>query len=331
MAVFASHSALQLVLGGMAQGVRTALFGQERHLKLYRRFGIQCEMVEYSGPETLDRLAEEGYVLVPNGSVVEYVRPEKLFKTSIKVFGSRELLRVEADQHQKMELLRKAGIPTPRTFSSPKEVDRPVIVKLPGARGGMDYRVTEDPKEVLELQEWAVSNGIVGGPSEVLIQEYLTGTTMYAHYFHSPIYGRTEVTGFDVRYESDADGLRRAPVRIAERHSPTFTVVGNVPVFPRERLLETFLDYGERFVETVKRELGGRFAGPFCLECVVDSRLNVTAFEFSGRIVAGTNVYSVHGSPYLALYFGRPMTVGERVAHELKVAAETGGLDEVLT
>jgi 5-formaminoimidazole-4-carboxamide-1-(beta)-D-ribofuranosyl 5'-monophosphate synthetase len=332
MAVFASHSALQLVLGGMAQGVMTALFGHGRHLRLYRRFpGIRCAFVEYSGPETLDRLADEGFVLVPNGSVVEYVRPENLFRTRIRVFGSRELLRVEADQHQKMELLKKAGIPIPKTFAGPSEVDRPVIVKLPGARGGMDYRVTEDPQEVRDLQLRAVSKGIVNDPSELMIQEYLIGATMYAHYFHSPIYGRTEITGFDIRYESDVDGLRRAPVRIAEKLSPTFTVVGNIPVFPRERLLETFLDYGERFVETVRRELGGKFAGPFCLECVVDSGLNVIAFEFSGRIVAGTNVYSVHGSPYLALYFGRPMTVGERVAHELKIAAETGSLEEVLT
>jgi 5-formaminoimidazole-4-carboxamide-1-(beta)-D-ribofuranosyl 5'-monophosphate synthetase len=154
----------------------------------------------------------------------------------------------------------------------------------------MDYRVTEDPQEVRDLQLRAVSKGIVNDPSELMIQEYLIGATMYAHYFHSPIYGRTEITGCDIRYESDVDGLRRAPVRIAEKLSPTF-----------------------------------------CLECVVDSGLNVIAFEFSGRIVAGTNVYSVHGSPYLALYFGRPMTVGERVAHELKTAAETGSLEEVLT
>ena len=332
MAVFASHSALQLVLGGMEQGVRTALFGPEDRLELYRRFpALSCELVRYAGTETLDGLADEGFVLVPNGSVVEYVRPENLFRTRIKVFGSRALLGIEADQRRKMELLRKAGIPTPKEFSTPWLVDRPVIVKFPGARGGMDYEVTDDPQRISDLQIWALERRIVKDPSEVMIQEYLIGTTVYAHYFHSPIHNRTEITGFDIRYESDVDGLRRAPVSIAMRRSPTFTVVGNLPVYPRERLLETFLEYGERFVETVKREAGGKFAGPFCLECVVDSGLNVFAFEFSGRIVAGTNVYSVHGSPYLALYFGRPMTVGERVALELKTAAETGSLDEVLT
>ncbi len=332
MAVFAGHSALQLVLGGMEHGLRTALFGPEERLALYRRFpALSCDIVSYDGVETLDRLADDGFVLVPNGSVVEYVRPENLSRTRIKVFGSRELLGIEADQRKKMELLRKAGIPTPKEFPEPSLVDRPVIVKFPGARGGMDYEVTDDPKRVAELRSWALERRIVEDPSEVMVQEYLIGTTMYAHYFHSPIHNRTEITGFDIRYESDADGLRRAPVSIAMRRSPTFTVVGNIPVYPRERLLETFIEYGERFVEAVKREVGGKFAGPFCLECVVDSGLNVIAFEFSGRIVAGTNVYSVHGSPYLALYFGRPMTVGERVALELRTAAETGSLDDVLT
>lgn len=332
MAVYASHSALQLVLGGAAQRVRTALFGPERSLRLYRRFpGISCELVEYSGPGTLEALAERGYVLVPNGSVVEYVGPEALAGSSIRVFGSRELLRAEASQRRKMELLRSAGIPTPRTYSSPEEIEGPVIVKFPGAKGGRGYEVTDDPGRVRELLRWAVESGKARDPGEVMVQEYMIGTTLYAHYFHSPIYGRTELTGFDVRYESDADGLRRAPIGVASRHSPTFTVVGNLPVFPRERLLETFLDYGERFVDAVRRELGGRFAGPFCLECVVDRDLNVYAFEFSGRIVAGTNVYSVHGSPYLALYFGRPMTVGERVALELREAQERGSLEEVLT
>ncbi|MEM2042566.1 MAG: formate--phosphoribosylaminoimidazolecarboxamide ligase [Nitrososphaerota archaeon] len=332
MAVFASHSALQLVLGGEAQGVRVALFGPQQSLRLYRRFpGIGCELIEYSGPETLERLAERGYVLVPNGSVVEYVGPETLARSSVRVFGSRELLRAEASQSRKMELLRSAGIPTPRTYSSPDEIDGPVIVKFPGAKGGKGYEVTEDPEKVRELLHWAVEKRLAGSPDEVMVQEYLIGTTLYAHYFHSPIHDRTEITGFDIRYESDVDGLRRAPVDVASRYSPTFTVVGNLPVFPRERLLETFLEYGERFVSAVKRELGGKFAGPFCLECVVDRDLNVLAFEFSGRIVAGTNVYLVHGSPYLALYFGRPMTVGERVALELREAQERGALEEVLT
>jgi len=39
-------------------------------------------------------------------------------------------------RHKKMELLKLAGIPTPRIYMSPQGVDGPVIVKLFGAKGG---------------------------------------------------------------------------------------------------------------------------------------------------------------------------------------------------
>jgi 5-formaminoimidazole-4-carboxamide-1-(beta)-D-ribofuranosyl 5'-monophosphate synthetase len=59
----------------------------------------------------------------------------------------------------------------------------------------------------------------------VLLQEYLLCVTAYFHYFHSPILGRTEILGADIRYESDIDGLRRVPVAISLELGlePTFT------------------------------------------------------------------------------------------------------------
>jgi 5-formaminoimidazole-4-carboxamide-1-(beta)-D-ribofuranosyl 5'-monophosphate synthetase len=63
---------------------------------------------------------------------------------------------------------------------------------------------------------------------------------------------------------------------------------------------------------------------------VVTEDLKPVIFEFSGRIVAGTNVY-LGGSPYLSLYWGRPLTVGRRIAMELRMAWEQGRLGEVLT
>lgn len=332
VAVFASHSAIQLVRGAHEENLRAALFGEERALRFYSRFpSLQFESMPYSGPETLGELGDRGYVLVPNGSVVEYVGPEALESSRIPVFGSKKLLRIEASQRSKMQLLREASIPVPREYETAEEIEGLAIVKFAGAKGGRGYFLAESPEEVRSGVEEALRSGHIKNPDQIIIQEYLIGTTLYAHFFHSPIHRRTELTGFDVRYESDVDGLRRAPVSFAETVSPTFTVVGNFPVFPRERLLETFIEYGERFVDAVRRVTGEGFAGPFCLECVVDKDLNVWAFEFSGRIVAGTNVYLLQGSPYLALYFDRPITVGRRVAMELRIGAETGSLREFLT
>jgi 5-formaminoimidazole-4-carboxamide-1-(beta)-D-ribofuranosyl 5'-monophosphate synthetase len=58
--------------------------------------------------------------------------------------------------------------------------------------------------------------------------------------------------------------------------------------------------------------------------------MEIKVFEFSGRIVAGTNIY-VYGSPYSYLYWSEPMSTGRRIAREIRLAIERSALDKVLT
>ena len=55
-----------------------------------------------------------------------------------------------------------------------------------------------------------------------------------------------------------------------------------------------------------------------------------TSFEFSARIVAGSNIY-MDGSPYYTLLFNESMSMGKRIAREIKTASETNQLDKVTT
>ncbi len=61
--------------------------------------------------------------------------------------------------------------------------------------------------------------------------------------------------------------------------------------------------------------------GPFCIEGVYDENAKFTSFEFSARIVAGTNIY-MDGSPYYSLLFNENMSMGKRIAREVKLAEE---------
>ncbi|MEM1639802.1 MAG: DUF1297 domain-containing protein, partial [Desulfurococcaceae archaeon] len=70
--------------------------------------------------------------------------------------------------------------------------------------------------------------------------------------------------------------------------------------------------------------------GPFCLESIITETMDIVVFEFSGRIVAGTNLY-IDGSPYSYLYWNEPMSTGRRIARELKMAIEKNVLHRVLT
>ena len=46
--------------------------------------------------------------------------------------------------------------------------------------------------------------------------------------------------------------------------------------------------------------------------------------------MAGTNIY-MDGSPYYSLLYGEPMSMGRRIAREIRQASESGRLGDVTT
>ena len=115
-------------------------------------------------------------------------------------------------------------------------------------------------------------------------QEYVVGTKVFVSYFNSLAKNRTEVFGADIRYETDAD----ANLRFDDR--PSFVVIGNVPMVLRESTLAKYFDMGVSFVDAFRRLSNETLPGPFCIETIIDKEQRIYSFEFSGRIVAGTNV-----------------------------------------
>ena len=111
---------------------------------------------------------------------------------------------------------------------------------------------------------------------------------------------------------------------------PSFNVIGNSQLVLRESLLEEVYAMGERFVDAAKRLVAPGMTGPFCLEGVYDENGIFTTFEFSARIVAGTNLY-IDGSPYSTLIYDEPMSMGRRIAREIKNAKNKNQLDKIVT
>ena len=319
VATLASHTALQILRAAKKQGFKTAAITEPGREKFYSSFGF-IDKTYVARPDELEMLVEplrsENAVFIPHGSFVEYCGPRRAASFNIPFFGLRQLIGVEAVQAEKMALLESAGIPTPKTFQTPEEAEPPVIVKLEGAKGGRGYLLARDRKTLLEK--------LPPGPGYI-IQEYVLGVPAYIHYFASPMFNRVELFGADIRYESNVDG------RILGLREPSFVVVGNRPLVLRESLLPQLIEYGERFASAVRRRLGRDMVGPFCLEAIITDELEVKVFEFSGRIVAGTNVYMGVGSPYSALYFDGLMDMGMRISLELKTALERNMLDSVTT
>ena len=84
------------------------------------------------------------------------------------------------------------------------------------------------------------------------------------------------------------EGLARMPAQMQTQNDKTFSfnVIGNSPIVLRESLLEDVFSMGEAFVKASASSV----KPGFCIEGIYDENAKFTAFEFSARIVAGTNI-----------------------------------------
>lgn len=327
VATLASHSSLQILKGAKDEGFSTLAICKKGTEKLYKSFNVADEMIVVDDFRELVNLDDELYkrnaVLVPHGSFVTYCSLDDLKKLKTSYFGNRNILTWEADRSQQRKWLAKAGLLQPKIFKSPEDINGPVIVKFFGAAGGKGYFLTHS-KEDFDVK-------IAKHPGkQYILQEYVVGTPVYAHFFYSPITNELEIMGFDKRYESNVDSVGRvaAKEQIELSIETSYTIVGNMGLVVRESLLAAIYAMGEQVIEASKGLDGIGLFGPFCLETVITPDLKMYVFEISARIVAGTNPY-INGSPYTDLRYNEPMSTGRRIAREIKTAAKLNQTERI--
>jgi 5-formaminoimidazole-4-carboxamide-1-(beta)-D-ribofuranosyl 5'-monophosphate synthetase len=339
IATLGSHCSLQVLKGAKDEGFRTLLVCEKRRLGLYSRFEFIDEIVEVAsfaeilGSACRKRLKQAGSVLIPHGTLISQMKSEEIEKIDTPVFGNKWILRWEADRDLKEKLMKEAGLNTPPAIRSKDEITGLCIVKLHGAAGGRGYFLAWNRESFEEGARRLIDQKIIREESDLYIQEFIRGVPVYLQYFYSPITEELELLGIDRRYESDIDGIGRIPAKQqlgASSIEPSYTVIGNIPLVLRESLLEEVYKIGENFVHAAEKLVPPGMPGPFCLEGVYDSEGKFTTFEFSARIVAGTNLY-LDGSPYSGLLYDEPMSMGRRIAREVKIAKKKGKLDKVVT
>ena len=336
IATLCSHTSLQIFHGAKKEGFRTLGIALREPPKFYDAFPLAkpdeflC-LDDYSDIKNkLDELVEKNTIIIPHGSFVEYVGPKDFKSLKIPTFGNRSVLEWESDRSMERIWLEKAGLSMPKEIKNPKDIKMPVIVKYHGAKGGRGFFIAKDYHEF--------ERG-VDRRRKYSIQEYIMGTRYYIHYFYSPIKndgyrlskGSLQILGVDRRDEANIDEMYKLGSQKELKSYgiyPSFVVTGNVPVVLRESLLPKAFAMGEKVVESSWGIMGG-LKGSFCLETVVTDKLEFRVFEISARIVAGTNVF-VNSSPY-ADYIEGGLSMGRRIAKEIKYAAETGQLKEIIS
>lgn len=330
IATIGSHTALQILKGAKDEGFTTIAIVTPETRKIYEHYGVADELIEipdYSDFATIqDQLIHHNAIVIPHGSFVSYLGAEAVKDLKVMHYGTKGILEWESDRNKERVWLDRAGIKLPLIFKSPEEIDRPVIIKFHGAKGGFGYFVAKSTQEFYErIKDYPNSD------NDYVIQEYIVGVPMYVHYFYSRVTGELEIMSFDKRYESNADSIGRisAKDQLVANIQTSYTITGNIPLVIRESMLPELYAMGERVVETSRELAGEGLFGPFCLEGIIDTNLNYYVFEISARIVAGTNPY-INGSPYTWLRYNEPMSTGRRLARDIKTAIENGELEKVL-
>jgi len=338
IATLGSHCALQVLKGAKDEGFKTVLICEKKRERLYRRFKFIDELfivdsfIEITDKKCESVLQENDSILIPHGTLISQMDSEQIESIKTPVFGNKYILRWESDRMLKEQLMKEAKLNVPKSLSSPKEISNLVIAKRHGAAGGKGYFLASTEQEYNKKRDQLIKQGLITGDDDLYIQEYHSGVLAYLQFFYSPIKNELEFFGVDKRHESNIEGLARIPAesQLNVKRSTSFNVIANSPLVLRESLLDNVYTMGENFVKASVKLVPPGMNGPFCIEGVYDENAHFSAFEFSARIVAGTNIF-MNGSPYTTLIFDEPMSMGRRIAREIKQADAKNQLKNITT
>jgi len=341
IATLGSHTSLHILKGAKEEGFRTAVVCEKGREVPYQRFGVADDFImvdkfsDIVNEDVQQKLRDMNAIVVPHGSFIAYAGLDRVEADFIvPMFGNRSILRWEAERDLERELMIESKIRIPKKYETSADIDRTVMVKFPGARGGKGYFVCSSPEEfdkkIADMidREWITD----ADAEKAHIEEYVSGTNYCVHFFYSALKEEVEILGMDSRYESNIDGIVRIPAKDQMELSmdPSYVITGNHPVVMRESLLPQVFEIGDSLVEGAKKLVAPGMNGPFCLQTLCTDDLEIVVFEMSARIDGGTNSF-MHASAYSYIMFGEFMSMGRRIAREIKNAVAEDKLDLIIT
>ncbi len=354
-----SHSALDISSGAKKYGFRSVVVcqkGREKtYIKYYKR---RVTLGEAKGcidkifllDKFRDMIKEDiqtllrglNTIFVPSRSFMVYVgydAIENVFR--IPLFGNRLLLRAEERDVDKNQyyLLDKAGIRRPLEYKSYEEIDRISIVKVSESERKYEraFFFVSSPREYEEISEKLIRDGKINREAleKATIEEFILGAQFNFNFFYSPLTGELELIGIDTRRQTNLEGLIRLPaewqLKLGKRIEPKFIETGHIACTLRESLLEKVFEYGERLIETVKREYPPGIIGPFALQGAVipgPPKEDIVIFDVSFRVPGSPGTPY---TPYTFYLWGRNISVGERIAMEIMYGIKENRLEELVT
>jgi 5-formaminoimidazole-4-carboxamide-1-(beta)-D-ribofuranosyl 5'-monophosphate synthetase len=353
--VLGGHSALDVCRGAKNYGFRTVAVCQKGREKTYAKYyrsrgnkGVVDEVIlvekfaDIAKKEVQKKLRELNTIFIHNRYFWVYCNFREIEKKfEVPIFGTRTMLKLEERDVPKNQyyLLRKARIRIPRLFKSPRDIDRLVIVKVAEAKRGYEraFFFADSYKSFkAKSEELIKSNAIKKQDLErAVIEEYIVGAQVNLNYFYSPLTQELELMGTDTRRQTNLDGLLRLPatqqMEVLRYLKPKLIETGHIAVTTKESILEKIFAIGERFVEACKKEHPPGIIGPFALQGAVtaeEGKEDIVVFDVSMRIPGSPGTMF---TPYSGYLYGSSISYGDRIAMEIRKAAQEGKLDLVCT
>ncbi len=357
------HSALDVCRGAKAEGFGTVVVAQKGREAVYDKYYktrsapagmgrsdrgcvdhviVVDSFADVVKPEVQQQLRDLNVVFIHSRYFWVYCdfnEVENNFR--VPILGSRGLVRKEERDEPKNQyfLLREGGVPVPRQFERPEDIDRLVIVKTNEADRGYerafflassftDYQKTSAAKlKAGEFTEASLRSAV--------IEEFVLGPQINLNFFYSPLTGELELLGTDTRRQTNLDGLLRltAPeqLEVLKHVQPKYIENGHQTVTMKESLLGQAYAAGEGFVAATQKHYKPGIIGPFALQgafTVGPPKEEFKVFDVSMRIPGSPGIVY---TPYSNYMYGENVSTGQRLARELRAALTQNRLSDLLT
>ncbi len=357
--VLGSHSALDICSGAKKHGFKTLVICQKGREKTYDKYyksrdrgrgvvGVVDETIilnkftDVTKPEIIGEMQKRNTIFLPHRSFEVYVGFEKIENEfRIPLFGSRNLLRAEERYVDKNQyyLMEKGEIPYPKTYKKPEYIDRLVIVKVAEAQRSYEraFFFATNPGEYHRKSEELIKQGKITREAldKAVIEEFIDGTQFNLNFFYSAINDELELLGTDTRRQTNLDGILRLPVpqqnELLKYKGVQAIEAGHIACTVKESLLEQIFELGEKFVNIAKQEYPPGIIGPFALQCALTPgppKESFVCFDISMRVQGSPGTKF---TPYSGYLYDRTMSVGERVALEIKNAVKNDCLEKTVS
>ena len=344
------HSALDVGLGAKKQGLKTVVVCQKgrdkTYVKYYQNLFDEVIMVdkfkELTSSKVIKQLQKLNTVMVQSRYFWVYCDHDQIeTKFEVPIFGSRGLVKREerdVDRNQ-YYIMKKARIRFPKVYTSPKKIDRLVLVKVAEAVRKYEraFFFASSEKDYWQKAEELLVKGLItkSALAKGVIEECVLGTAINFNFFYSPLKKRLELLGTDFRRATNISGINQLPateqLEVLKQVKPQYIEAGHVAGTVKESILEKAFEMGEKIVKQLKVEFPPGMMGPFALQTMYvpgPPKEELVCFDLSMRMPGSPGTGT---TPYMEYLYGRSISTGERVAMEIKSAVMGKRLDLVVS